>query len=440
MRPRSIGALDGHVARIASLTARHGVSRIAVPPQGARTPRPAGGEGSTMGRAEDPARMGAIADLPARLRRAVAGLHDADDLAATLDHLLAVVGDGTAIERLVLAVDRGEVDELASSSSSADRHEAAPVAGLVREVTARGAPVAASCEGEGPAGGHGDERCRYAVPVVAAETTLAVLVAEPARGTGLETADEVAVESIATLLAPLLLVRRQLADVRELDRLRSDFIARVSHELRTPLTIITGFAGTLGAHEDGLTVEQRHAMLDRIVTASIRLEHLIEEVLSLASVDAGLAEPEPQLVPVRDVVDLAVHDRGGTARVEVQGGERLRVHTDPEVARFVLGALVENALQQGDLVRVEIEPVGAAVRVAVVDDGPGVPAELGHRIFERFVRGDDRSPGMGLGLAIARRMGEMIDARLWFEEVDRGARFVAELPAQRPGLQGRQSP
>lgn len=380
----------------------------------------------------DPARAAAVADLPARLQRAVEGLSRGADLSSSLGHLLRVVGRDTGVERLVVVSDGDEPRELASHPSplaSLDAH--ARVAALVHEVAERGRPVADTPGVGGQEAPAGAEvaRGRYGVPLFGDGRLLAVLVGEAASHTTLEPADEVVVEGIGIVLVPMLLVRDQLESVRELDRLRSDFIARISHELRTPLTIISGFAGTLGAHEETLTTEQRHAMLDRVVTASIRLEHLIEEVLSLASVDAGLAEPRPKLVPVRDVVDLAVHDRGGTDRVEVRGNQSLKVHTDPDVARVVLGALVENALQQGEHVTVVIEGTGRDVRIAVEDDGPGVPPELGSRVFERFVRGDDRSPGMGLGLAIARRMAESIGALLWFEDVDVGARFVAELPA-----------
>ena len=387
-----------------------------------------------------PARAAAVPDLPERLRRAVAELSSSAELSTTLGQLLRVVGAGTGIERLVVVAVDGETRELAAHPgpvASLDAH--ACVAALVHEVAESGRAVFDEPGVGGQEGPEGSEvaRCRYAVPLVGDSALLAVLVGESASHATLEVADEVVIEAIGTLLVPMLLVRERLENVRELDRLRSDFIARVSHELRTPLTIITGFAGTLGAHEETLTTDQRHAMLDRIVTASIRLEHLIEEVLSLASVDAGLAEPHPKLVPVRDLVDLAVHDRGGTDRVEVRGNERVKVFTDPDVARVVLGALVENALQQGQHVTVVIDGTGPQVRVAVEDDGPGVPPELGSRVFERFVRGDDRSPGMGLGLAIARRMAESIGARLWFEDVEVGARFVTELPAMEPR---RQSP
>lgn len=387
----------------------------------------------------DAGRAGVIDDLPARMRRAVESLSGTDDLQSALGRLLRAIGPDSGIERLALVAAGHEPQQLAvhpSPVASLEAHET--LARLVRRVTEH--DEAATDPGAGAAAGPDLARARYGVPVRGDGRLLAVLVAETAPAASLRLADEVVAESVATLLVPFLLVREQLESTRELDRLRSDFIARISHELRTPLTIISGFAGTLGAHDETLTIEQRHTMLDRIVTASVRLERLIEEVLSLASMDAGLAEPRPSVVPVRDVIDLAVHDLGGSPRVVVRDVWELKVRTDPDVARVVLRALVENALQQAAAVTVVVDEAVQGVRIAVEDDGPGVPPELGPRVFERFVRGNDRSPGMGLGLAIARRMVESVGGRLWFEDVPVGARFVAELPWLAPNAGAAQSP
>jgi signal transduction histidine kinase len=365
-------------------------------------------------------------DLHARLLAASRSLPSDDDLQGLLGHLLRTVGAGAGLARLLLTLpgEAGLEVRAAFPGPVVSLDDHTRIADLVREaVTSRRTLRVGAAPGPTTA-----PSTMVAVPLINDGVAMGVLV-----GLGgehdLGESDEVALEAMTVLLMPRLLAERQLELARELDRLRSDFISRISHELRTPLTIINGFAGTLGAHEETLTAEQRHGMLDRIVTASLRLEHLVEEVLSLASVEAGLAEPKPVTVPVRDVVDLTVHNAQGTDRVTVRGPESLKVRTDPDVARHVLGPVVENALQHGEHVLVEFEAVGDAVRIVVTDDGPGVPAELAALVFERFVRGDDRSPGMGLGLAIARRMGETIGARLWAEESSGGARFVVELPS-----------
>jgi signal transduction histidine kinase len=369
-----------------------------------------------------------LPDLHDRLMQASRGLPSGDDLQAVLGHLLRTIGTGTGISRLLLALQGDDGLQLRGAFPgpvvTLDDH--ARVASVVHEVLTSGEVI--HDRPEGPVASTLPPSVMIAVPLITDGAVVGALVGQGEPGEEIGDAEEVAIEAMSILLAPMLLAERQLELARELDRLRSDFISRVSHELRTPLTIINGFAGTLGAHEDTLSREQRHGMLDRIVTASLRLEHLVEDILSLASVEAGLAEPQPALVPVRDVVDLTVHDAKGADRVTVRGTEELRLRTDPEVARHVLGPVVENALQHGEHVTIEIEEVDEGVRITVADDGPGVPAELGPRVFERFVRGDDRSPGMGLGLAIARRMGETIGAHLWLENHGEGGHFVVQFP------------
>jgi signal transduction histidine kinase len=259
-------------------------------------------------------------------------------------------------------------------------------------------------------------------------TPAGALLLSRADTAGFHEDDRLLLDGLASVASSALAWQRREREQRELDRLRSDFISRISHELRTPLTIINGFAGTMAAHDETLEPHQRHEMLDRIITATVRLEHLVDDVLSLASVEAGLREPAPVLVPVRDVVDLVVHDQGGNGRVTVRCPAGLKLCTDPSLARQALGPVVQNALQHGDHVDVEVVAQPAGVVVVVTDDGPGIPEDLGERIFDRFVRGDDRAPGMGLGLAVARSVGSSIGAEVRHEPTTTGARFVVHLP------------
>jgi signal transduction histidine kinase len=256
----------------------------------------------------------------------------------------------------------------------------------------------------------------------------ATLAFELAAGPGFEEDDRLVLEGVSTVVGAALAARARRREHRELERLRSDFISRISHELRTPLTIIGGFAGTLAAHDETLEPRQRHEMLDRIITATVRLEHLVDDVLSLASVEAGTREPDPVVVPVLDVIDLVVHDQRGNGRVEVVCAPSLRLCTDPSLARQALGPVVQNALQHGEQVHIEGQATASGARIVVTDDGPGVPTELGDRVFDRFVRGDDRTPGMGLGLAMARSAGAAIGAVLTREPTPTGARFALHLP------------
>jgi signal transduction histidine kinase len=370
--------------------------------------------------APDPGRRGAVAtddaaDLHARFLRTARSLRSDGD---PQEVLAAVVGG-------LLDLDLGEAGDRVSlnltSGAAIDVVATLPPVGLrTSSETARRAVREAQLV-------HledGDARV-VAAPLIVEGTCRGALVVRRARGCPVPDA---AVELAAVLLAGATSTVQWLEGQRQLDVARADFVARVSHELRTPLAIISGFASTLGTQGEDLSEDERHAMLDRIVTAAVRLEHLIEELLTLASVELGHRGPEPVECAVRDVLDLVVRDQGGAGRTRVDCPPDLRVVTDPAMARLVIGPVVENALEHGEHVELEATRTARGVEVVVHDDGPGIAEDLGDRIFDRFVRGDDPRPGLGLGLATAAQIGAAIGARLSVEDSVAGARLRIDLP------------
>lgn len=358
------------------------------------------------------------------------------DAGQPLAHVLGtvldeVVGPDRGLRAVVLAHDEGRARVLARYPAGGAPAGPSPAEeSLAQQLLASDAAIHRS---ELLVGDDGTEQAPVRVHRLGLTLTVGgrpggALLFEVEEQQGFSEDDRLVLEGVSLIAGAALAASWRSHEQRELERLRSDFISRVSHELRTPLTIINGFAGTMAAHDETLTERQRHEMLDRIITATVRLEHLVDDVLSLASVDAGTREPSPADVPVRDVIDLTVHDQGGNGQVEVDCPASLRLHTDPTIARQVLGPVVLNALQHGQRVHVEAREDTDGIRIVVSDDGPGVPGELGERVFDRFVRGDDREPGMGLGLALARSAGAVIGARLALEPSEVGARFVVSLP------------
>jgi signal transduction histidine kinase len=392
-------------------------------------------EGVVLGLAIEPDVGRRVARLVV-LQESLAAAARALDAGSGLRFALGLVLDRLAepdrpLEVAVFALEGSETTVVARAPGreSGDAHPAE--VDVVRECIERDGPVhhpALTTAAEVAGGPHQGPAHLLGVRLTVRGRPAGGLVLALRDTVGFREDDRLVLEGLATLAASALGGRRREQEQRELDRLRSDFISRVSHELRTPLTIISGFAGTLAAHDETIEVDQRHEMLDRIITAAVRLEHLVDDVLSLASVEAGTREPAPVLVPVRDVVDLAVHDQGGTGIADVSCPAGLKLCTDPSLARQTLGPVVQNALQHGDRVRIEVGPTPRGVEIRVQDDGPGIPPALGERVFDRFVRGDDRSPGMGLGLAVARSVGTAIGAELTLVPTDAGACFALSLP------------
>jgi signal transduction histidine kinase len=229
-----------------------------------------------------------------------------------------------------------------------------------------------------------------------------------------------------------------LERLRELDRLKDEFIAVVSHELRTPLASVYGAAMTLQRHS--LDPTTRDAMLGIVYRESARLARLVDQVLWASRLEAGRADVTVQSVDAlrlaEDVVGAARAHLPASAVLEVRGSPDTAVGADVDKVKQVLVNLVENAVKyspDGGRILVDVQPAGRMVRFTVSDEGLGIPAgELG-RIFEKFHRLDPEMTrgvgGTGLGLYICRELVLRMDGRIWVtSDPGQGSAFSFELP------------
>jgi two-component system heavy metal sensor histidine kinase CusS len=217
------------------------------------------------------------------------------------------------------------------------------------------------------------------------------------------------------------------------DRIRA-FSANAAHELRTPLTAMLGEVQVTLRRER--RPEEYQAALRVVEVEARRLGRLVEMLLALARADAGTLDPASIRFDLERAVRLA-RDRAVAAHAGADRRIALRSSPaaalgDPLLTGRVLDNLIDNALRHGgEKVVIAFETEGEVVRVSVTDDGPGVPAGLRARIFERFTREGASASGFGLGLAIARGLAEAQHGRLWLDETAPGGRFVFEMPLAR---------
>jgi signal transduction histidine kinase len=204
----------------------------------------------------------------------------------------------------------------------------------------------------------------------------------------------------------------------ELNRSRDRFLRTVSHELRTPLTSILSCTDLLGDERTGtLTGEQRECVeiVDRSAT---RLLRLVEDLLELAGLESGRLVPELTLSDLPDVLAAAAQGgRDGLAAaglrfvLDVETGPP--VHADAVRIRRLVEALLRNSGQHtpaGGTVTLVARAGDDGWRVAVTDDGDGIPAADQRTVFDAFTRsapGRDGRLGSGLGLAIGRTVAEL---------------------------------
>jgi two-component system, OmpR family, sensor histidine kinase KdpD len=225
----------------------------------------------------------------------------------------------------------------------------------------------------------------------------------------------------------------RVAELMEVNRLKSEFVANVSHELRTPLTSILGSVITLRNLDLGLL--EREEFLDTIERQGRRLLRLIEELLTAAKLEqGGVRGIDLGPVDVAAVARAIARDEGlARNAIEVEAPEFCPALANADLVQRVLLNLVDNANKYGaPPIRILVEEEGGTVMLTVMDQGPGIRAKDRDRIFDRFTRLDATGslPGMGLGLPIARDLLAACGGRVWVEEAPGGgAAFRVALPA-----------
>jgi signal transduction histidine kinase len=232
---------------------------------------------------------------------------------------------------------------------------------------------------------------------------------------------------------------RALEQLQEAFEREKRAAADISHELRTPLAALTTTIEV--ACRKPRTAEQYRETLDECRAIAKQMSLLVERMLELAWIDAGVAEVRPENVEVGELV-------GGVAAIarplaEVQGltfkvsvQNRLTVRTDPDKLREVVMNLTHNAIEYnrpGGEVELSAAATAGGVVVEVRDTGIGMPPEIQAKIFERFFRADPSRQGTGvhagLGLAIVKEYVDRLGGKLFVDSaVGRGSRFRVELP------------
>jgi len=219
----------------------------------------------------------------------------------------------------------------------------------------------------------------------------------------------------------VLLVIRDVTELRRLEAVRRDFVANVSHELKTPLTSIIGYAETLTTEDAGKDTERfAHTILNN----ARRMEELVDDLLDLSRIESGRWQPTLARVDVAGVVGEAwaeFLDRARARRIKITVAASVARHVkaDPDALRQILTNLFDNALRHtppGGRITVTAEASAGGVTIAVADTGSGIASEHLPRIFERFYRADPgrsrEEGGTGLGLAIVKHLIEAHGGRV----------------------------
>jgi signal transduction histidine kinase len=238
----------------------------------------------------------------------------------------------------------------------------------------------------------------------------------------------------------VLLAREQetVAELRELDRLKSDFAAAASHELRTPLTAIRGFAELLKDRADSVDPGTRDAV-EAIARQTAHLQRLVGNLLREAQLEHGDPEIAPEPTSVADVLEeVRKGFPGSLDRIDLQVEHDLpRLALDPVALHEIVANLVDNALKYsmpGAPVLVDARMVDDSLEIRVRDEGDGISPGDMPRIFDRFTQVDQSSTrahgGVGLGLHLVRELTRRFGGEVAVDSVvGRGSTFTVMIPA-----------
>ena len=232
---------------------------------------------------------------------------------------------------------------------------------------------------------------------------------------------------------------RDVTRLKELDRLKSEFVMTASHELRTPLTGIGMSIELLMESAEKKLDGRERELLHAAREDAQRLKALVNELLDLSKIEAGKMDMEivpadPVLLCEQAVAAIKTQaEEKGVALAFSPESHPGKVMADPNKILWVLVNLLANALRYTDAggrIRVSCERMGPQVHLSVTDDGKGIPLEDQSRVFEKFYQARNSEPsGAGLGLAISKEIVRAHGGTIWVESAPgRGSEFTFTLP------------
>ena len=235
------------------------------------------------------------------------------------------------------------------------------------------------------------------------------------------------------------IVMHDITHLKELDRIKSEFVTTVSHDLRSPLTAILGYVELI--ERAGPLSSQQEDFVGRVRISVEQIADLVSDLLDLGRIEAGLnttKERTPMSVLTHYALDgirNAIIAKGLRLETNLQEGLPF-VYGDPIRLRQMVGNLIENAMKYtppGGSVYVEAEAEEDQLILRVRDTGPGIPPQDQPYLFDKFFRASnapENAPGTGLGLSIVKSIVDQHDGRIWVEsELGQGATFTIVLPA-----------
>jgi len=231
---------------------------------------------------------------------------------------------------------------------------------------------------------------------------------------------------------------QDITHLKELDRIKSDFVSTVSHDLRSPLTAILGYVELIG--RAGPVTDQQREFIHRVQMSVNNITSLINDLLDLGRIEAGF-DTRKEIVPLAAIIQYAVeglrtriNEKGQILTLSIE--EKLpSVLGNPVRLRQLINNVLGNSVKytsRGGQIGICLRAEAGQVIIQVSDNGPGIPPADQPYIFDKFYRASNVPndvPGTGLGLAIVKSIVENHQGRIWVDStLGQGSIFTVVFP------------
>ncbi len=240
-------------------------------------------------------------------------------------------------------------------------------------------------------------------------------------------------------LLGVMILLQDITHLKQLDKLKSEFLMIASHELKTPLTSINMSISLLKESAETKLSEAEQELLQIAVEDTNRLKALINDLLDISKIEAGKIELSFESIPAEAIVSKALHSfqtEAANKQIELQGDFEtgLQVRGDFSKIAWIMTNLLSNALRftpEKGKIEIRAARAGSFAQFSVADNGIGIPYEHQNKIFDKFyqVPSPRNIGGTGLGLSICREIVRAHGGTIWVEsEPGRGSTFIFTLP------------
>jgi signal transduction histidine kinase len=251
----------------------------------------------------------------------------------------------------------------------------------------------------------------------------------------LESAQKALINMLDDLEVERRRVDRNNIELQEVNEAMRNFIATAAHDLRSPLASMVGFSSLLTKNWDTLSEEKRLKFVTTIDRQSHKLTWLVNDLLTLSSIEGGALNTEPEYVALADAINQTLAASTLiTTEVSVSCPPDLIVRVDPVHLGRIIDNYLQNAFKYGKPpVQIVASRLEEMAELRVIDHGPGVPPGFEHKLFGKFARADLPSTkgqkGTGLGLSIVRGLAQASGGEARYEpNTPNGSCFIVLLP------------